>query len=297
MPASQKRIGSACLLIAILSVIPAEALCQEVLLLRGANTLDQGEILLWESVFFAPLSEKYDFQKEDFVDLEGDNYKLTSYTMLGFGVLDNLELLIQVPVLKNVSTQEGETSSSAGIGDVSLQTRLMLADGSGRCPAINIGTMLRFPTGNWRDGPALGDGTIDLAFSTVITKKIGFFIGHVKLGYIFNGADSDTVNVGDKFLYMLKGDFVVLRGDYPLMKELALMIGLCGDFNFEDIDANGEHVDNSRQYRPLNISPMIRWTPIKKFFIRPRVVIPIKPLASGGKIYTVQYVLDLKYSF
>jgi hypothetical protein len=81
------------------------------------------------------------------------------------------------------------------------------------------------------------------------------------------------------------------------MEELTLMLGLCGDMKQDDVDAEGETIVNSRQYQPLKISPMIRWTPAKGLFIRPRVIIPIKPLASGGKIFAAQYVLDVKYSF
>ena len=216
--------------------------------------------------------------------------------MLGYGILDNLEFLVQLPVHKYVSTQEDATRSSAGIGDISLQTRLMLLDDSSKYPAINIGVMLRFPTGNDRQSPSLGDGTHDVGFSTVLTKRIGFFIGHVKLGYIFNGRDSDTINLGDKFLYMLKGDFIVVKGEHILMKELALMLGLNGNWAFENMDSVGA-IDNSHQYRPLNIVPMIRWTLLKGLFIRPRVVIPIRPLAEGGRYFAAQYILDVKYSF
>ncbi len=293
----QKRI-TATYVITILTVfIPDGSVCQELILLRSAKTLPQNGVLLWESLFFTPLMERYDSEREGFVDLKGNNYKFASYTMFGYGVLDYLELLIQLPVHRNVSTQEGETSSSAGIGDISLQTRLMLHDDSGKCPAINIGTMLRFPTGNERERPSLGDGTIDLGFSAVLTKKIGFFIGHIKLGYIFNGRNSGAIIFGDKLLYMLKGDFIVVSADRLLLKELSLMLGLSGNLLLDDIDLDGQDIDNSHQYRPLNIVPMIRWTPVQNFFMRPRVVIPIKPLVEGGKYFAAQYVLDVKYSF
>ncbi|MCP4600431.1 MAG: hypothetical protein GY847_07855 [Proteobacteria bacterium] len=76
-------------------------------MLRSAKTLPQSGILLWESIYFAGLVEKYDFEKEEFVELKGDNYKFTSYTMLGYGVLDNLELLVQIRTqLSPISTTQ-----------------------------------------------------------------------------------------------------------------------------------------------------------------------------------------------
>lgn len=284
-------------LIVIVAMLPPESRSQEVILLRSAKTLAQDEILTWESFYFAPLIAKYDFTKEKFVGLDGDNYKFTSYTMLGYGITNRVELLVQLPVYGNIATQEGKTSRSAGVGDISLQTRFMLNDGKEKCPAINVGIMARFPTGNILDKTSFGKGTIGLGISTIITKKIDFFIGHLKLGYIFNGTNSERINQGDKLLYMVKGDFIVLSGDYPMMKELALMIGLSGSWAFEDINSADERLGNTRQYRPLNIVPMIRWTPMVGLFIRPKVIIPIKPLAQGGKYCAAQYVLDVKYSF
>ena len=212
-------------------------------------------------------------------------------------MLDNLEFLVQLPVVWNVSTQADKTYSAAGPGDVALQTKLMLTDGKVGGPAVNIGTMVRFPTGDATENPALGGGTFDLGFSAVFTKKIYLFTGHVKFGYIYSGSDVGGIDVGDKFLYMLKADFAVVKGERPPMKELALMVGLCGDLEFEGNGAEGRPVSNTGQYRPLKIALMVKWVPLKRLFIRPRVVIPMKPLARGGKIFAAQYVLDLGYRF
>ncbi|MCP4198418.1 MAG: hypothetical protein GY762_14815 [Proteobacteria bacterium] len=141
-----------------------------------------------------------------------------------------------------------------------------------------------------------GDGTTDYELSTVVTWGINFFVGHFKLGYIFNGRNDSGLNLGDKFLYMLKGDFIVLRGNYTAMKRLAVEMGLNGSMKFKDRDADGEYVDNSYIYRPLNIVTMVKWTSVKGFFVRPRLIIPITPLAKGGRIGAV-VVLDLAYSF
>ena len=294
---TKKGLSFLHLLIFLSSFIPTHGICQEMMLLRSANTLPQSKILVWESLFFAHFAKKFDFDKEAFVRLTGDNYSFTSYTMLGYAVLDNLELLVQLPIHTKVSTQPEEKSSSTGIGDISLQTRLMLHDGSDKCPAINIGVMARWPTGNHKKKPPLGDGTMDLGFSTVITKKFGFFAGHIKLGYIFQGSNHDGTDLGDKFLYLLKTDFTVISGDYPAIKDLTLMLGLNGYLKFEDMDQYGDSIENSRQLRPLNIVPMIRWTPLEGLFIRPKAVIPIEPVARGGKYFIAQYVLDIKYSF
>ncbi len=283
--------------ILVLSVFSYDVLPQEMLLMRSAKTLPRKGLLLWESAFFADLTGKYDFEESRFVDSKGTNYKFTSYTMLGYGILDNAEFLVQLPVHHKASTKEDETNKSTGFGDMSLQTRLLAYEGNQIWPQVNFSAMLRFPTGNDKDNPPIGDSTLDLGLSTVITKKISIFTGHVKLGYIFNGRTLESVNLGDQFLYMLKGDFIIVKGNYTWMKELTFMLGLNGNFRFEDTDTDGNHVDNSYQYRPLNIVPMIRWIPVKGLFMRPRVIIPIRPFARGGTICAIQYVLDLKYSF
>jgi hypothetical protein len=255
--------------------------------------LPEQKILVWESLFLSFPQEKYDSDKEEFVDLGADSHSFTSYTMLGYGIVDNLELLVQLPV--HWKTQEPD--ESVGIGDVSIQPRLLLYKGEGAYPSVNLGVMLRFPTGDEHEKPSLGDGTLDLGFSTVITEKIGFFVGHLKFGYIFNGRKPDEVNLGDKVMYMVKADFIVVAGDYPAMKQLALMLGFCGNWKFDDRSVDGDRVKHTHQYRPLQIAPMIRWTFAKGMFIRPKVVVPIKALATGGKYFPVQYVLDASFTF
>lgn len=292
-----KAAGILYLLLALSIYLPPPVSCQELILMRSAKTLSQNQIMIWESLFFAPLTKKYNFEREKFLDLKGDNYSFTAYSMLGYGLTDHVELLIQVPVPVRIATDEGVTNSSAGIGDASLQGRLMLHGGEGPFPALNLGFMLRFPTGNNREKPPLGDGTIDLGFSLVMTKRFGFFVLHLKSGYIFNGENGDATDIGDKFLYMVKGDFIVASGDYTALKELALMLGVCGNWKLKDMDTNGDYLDNTQQYRPFNIAFMIRWTPVKGLFIRPRVIVPIEPLSRGGKLYAAQYVMDFKYSF
>ncbi|MCP4674725.1 MAG: transporter, partial [Deltaproteobacteria bacterium] len=223
----------------LLLFVTGEAVCQELLLMRSAKTLPEKGALVWESTFFTTFTHKYDFEKKRFTDLRGDNYKLTSFTMLGYGILNNLELLAQLPIHYNTSTKEGKTDTSLGVGDMSLQTRIMVCAGDKIWPAINFSAMLRFPSGDDKGNPRLGDGTIDYGFSTVVTKRAGFFIAHIKFGYIFNGRDSNNTKLGDQFLYMLKGDFILVDGNHTAMKELTLMIGINGNLKAENTDIDG----------------------------------------------------------
>jgi hypothetical protein len=287
------------LLFLYVSLVSYDATGQELILCRSAKTLPQKKVLIWESSFFADFKHKYDYDIKKYSELEGDNYKFTSYTMLGYGILDNLELLVQFPVYYRYkeSAMDGERQHLTGFGDMSLQTRVMVYRGKGKLPSANVGFIVRFPSGDDKSTPPIGDGTTDLGFSSVVSWKINFFVGHFKLGYIFNGRNGSGANIGDSFLYMLKGDFILFRGNSPAMKELALMVGVNANLKFKDTDFDGEHLANSYQYRPLNIVAMLRWTPVKGFFMRPRVIIPIEPLSSGGKLYVIQYILDLKYSF
>ncbi len=54
-------------LIGILLITPLEGIAQDAtpLLWRSAKTLPQGGILIWDSLFYADLTEKYDWNKKD----------------------------------------------------------------------------------------------------------------------------------------------------------------------------------------------------------------------------------------
>jgi hypothetical protein len=272
-------------------------MAQEVLLLRSARNIPAGRVLLWQSFFYGEQALEYDFDDERFEDVPGDDGSFTSYTMLGYGLLDSLELLVQIPVHHRRAPVEDSPATNAGFGDLSLETRIMASDGSGGWPLIGFGVMLRFPTGASDRAPPLGDGSLDLGLSTIFTRRFGFLVAHLKLGGYFNGTGERDVDLGDELLYMLKGDFIIAEKKGAPLEELALLIGLNGKLHFEDRDADGKPIPRTRVMRPLSFVPMIKWTPVRRFFVRPKLVIPLTPVASGGKLYPIQYVLDLRLLF
>lgn len=260
------------------------------LMWRSAKTLSQGGVLIWDSLFYANLVEKYDWDKKDWIRLAGDNSKFSSVTMLGYGITDNLEFLAHIPVFSWTSTKSGDTNTETGIGDMSVQTRYFLNRGSKKWPLVNVSAFARFPTGDDETSPALGDGTTDFAVGTTVqTQKIGNFYGILKLGYVFNGETDNDIDLGDEFMYCLKAN-------YQLTKDLKLSCNLRGTIAAKQEDADGNKIDDTQKKR-LYVCPMVIWSPVKGLKIKPKLKIPLKSESEGGKLFDVQYVLECWYVF
>lgn len=139
---------------AVILTSPSDISAQDAtpLLWRSAKTLPQGGMLIWDSLFYADLTEEYDWDKKDWIKLDGDYSKFTSVTMLGYGITDQLEILGHIPVHSWIVA--GKTTT--GVGDMSLQTRYLLNKGSGSWPLMNVYAFVRFPTGDDEKSPAVG---------------------------------------------------------------------------------------------------------------------------------------------
>jgi hypothetical protein len=277
--------------------LPRPSRAQDALLLRDASTLPRGKTLLWESLVFVELTHRYDFERERFAALDGDNRGFTALTIMGHGVSDRLEILLHLPFQHKVATAQEKTTSAGGLGDLSVQARMGLVRGRGPWPSVVLSGLVRLPSGDDDGRPALGDGTTDYAVALILTESLDRLRWHLKLGYYVNGKTPGGVEIGDSFLYMLKVDLVVVRSTKTSPQELAVMLGVCGRLDHADTDRLGRRLPETRQYRPVNIVPMVRWTPVEGLAVRPRVVVPIRPLAEGGKIGAVQPALDVRYSF
>ena len=272
----------------IFLITPLGARAQDAtpLLWRSAKTLTQGGILIWDSLFYADLTEKYDWNKKDWVDLSGDYSKFTSLTMFGYGITDQLEILGHIPIHRWTSAGE----STTGIGDMSLQIRYLLNNNSKSWPFVNIYAFVRFPTGDDEESPAVGDGTTDFALGTNIqTQKIGKFSGLLKMGYVFNGKDDADIDLGDEFRYCLKAN-------YHLKKSIILSCNLMGIKTYKKKDADGNKIENTRKNR-LYVVPMVIWSPVKGLKIKPKLKVPIRSECKGGNLFDVQYILECYYCF
>ncbi len=277
------------LILIAIAVTGSSLYAQNLYVARGAKTLPQNGILLWHSFFYYDFDKSYNKVEDKFKDLKGDNSKFTSVSMLGYGILDNLEIVAQVPVYRFEATKNDDTDKSAGFGDIVLQTRYMAFKGNDYFPAVTISAFGRFPTGDEDETPALGDGTYDFGIITFISKKIADFSANFKAAYVFNGENDDDTNIGNEFVYALKCDYV-------LFKQLKIGLQFAGFLKGKDRDSHDDKIAYSDKDR-MNIIPMINFRPIKGLNIRPKIIFPIESQCKGGKIADRTYAIDLFYSF
>ena len=270
---------------------------QDALLLRRGTTLPQGTVMVWESLSFTEFTHMYDNDKGQWASLPGDNRGFSSLTLVGAGLSERFEILLHLPLVHRVSTVDRSTSRAGGLGDISVQTRLNLTHGLRHWPAVALSGLARLPSGDDSSSPTLGDGSTDYGFALVVTKTFGRSAVHLKLGHYINGRAPDETNLGDRMLYMIKADYAVVRSQSRFLRELVIMLGTSGRLDYAGSGPHGTRIANTREYRPLNIVPMLRWTPVAGFFVRPRVVVPVRALAEGGKIGAVTCILDTMLSF
>jgi hypothetical protein len=277
------------ILIILISAYAASLSAQNLFVARGAKTLPQKGILLWQSFYYYDFDKSYNKTTGEFSKINGDNSKFSSITMLGYGILNTLEIVTQIPFYRYEATKNGNTDTSDGLGDIVLQTRYMLYAGNEYLPAFNVSLMGRFPTGDEDEVPALGDGTYDFGIVTFVSKKIMRFSSHLKLAYVFNGENDEDVDIGDEFVYALKCDFT-------LIQQIRIALQFAGFLKDEDRDKNDDKIKYSDRER-MTIIPMINFRPIKGLNIRPKVIFPIESQCKGGKLADRTYVIDIFYAF
>lgn len=115
----------------------------------------------------------------------GHNYNV------GFGILDNLEFDVNVPVIfyQEVPGQDAVT----GLGDTGLLLKWRFLEEKGFRPALGTYGTVSLPSGN--DNEGLGTGTVDFGLFTFVGKNIWKFLVEANLGWSF------LDNTDDLFFY------------------------------------------------------------------------------------------------
>jgi len=263
------------------------------LLWRGARTMKQGSLIGMVGIYYKDLSQAYDWTNDEWKDLTDTYLEYGANLMVGYGILDNLELLVHLPVLMKDYEVQGSSLSSSGIGDLFPKIRFMALPASKGMPIFfTLVAAARFPTGDKDASPPLGDGTIDFGGGFLLmTKKFSNFKFHLKGGYWYNGKTDADVDLGDLVIGIGKIDYHAAPGVMPFLN-------LTGKYLFAKKDSAGNEVTHSEKQR-FEVIPGLVWKPIKGLSIRPKVKLPIPTpsLNKGGKLYTFMPGLDVWYVF
>jgi hypothetical protein len=103
-------------------------------------------------------------------------------TIVSYGVLDNMDLVVGVPYLHVRTKERGSRSSQAGVSDVSVELKWRFFEESGWSLALKPG--ITIPTGDRDKG--LGSGRVSPSLFLITTKEIEAWAFHLNLGYLRN---------------------------------------------------------------------------------------------------------------
>ncbi len=107
---------------------------------------------------------------------------------LSYGIMDNLDIAMDVPWNRSEANEGGETRRSEnGIADVSISAKWRFYENAGFSLALKPGVTL--PTGD--DTRGLGAGKVTYSVYLIATQEIKPFVLHLNLGYIRNENKND----------------------------------------------------------------------------------------------------------
>lgn len=120
-----------------------------------------------------------------------------------FGVADEVEISAEIPLMMHNHRHGGKV---AGVGDVSIVTKFLLADEQRFTPAVVLKTALKTSTGHAARG--LGSGTLDYGLVAAASKQIDNVIVHGMLGHTFIGTNGDET-LRDTFVYGVAAEYLL----------------------------------------------------------------------------------------
>ncbi|MFZ5998325.1 MAG: transporter [Nitrospirota bacterium] len=127
----------------------------------------------------------YDKEKEDGITTKERMSELS--TILSYGIVDNVDVVLVVPYQWIRTKEDGVTTSVDGISDISLEVKWRFYEKDGLGFALKPGITL--PTGDDEDGLGTGRATSSLFF--ISTKELEPWAFHLNLGYIRNENKAD----------------------------------------------------------------------------------------------------------
>lgn len=132
--------------------------------------------------FQLELNGQYDRDKED---VGGVSVKATGFetaATLSYGIVDNIDLVLNLPYLWGREEDGAIVYKENGIGDASFEAKIKMFEKEGFSLALKPG--ISFPTGDEDKG--LGTGKPGGHVFLIATEEIGSLAFHTNVGYIRN---------------------------------------------------------------------------------------------------------------
>ncbi len=272
-------------------------------LFAGAWTLKRGQVWAKTSLLYQKTSERYysantpcpigtNCSRGDRVDFpfDGESRITAIYLDLGYGLLDRLQLNLQVPFFDISFTDLANPSrpSSTDVGDVRFfaQYRFLTTP---VVAALKVGA--KAPTGFFnKDAEAVpvGDGQWDLELGASFGKSLWPTAASVNLDLGYRVRFAPDVEISDRD----PGDEFHFRGEagYTLWHNLSLRAAVSGLYG-DRFEQEGLVIGDSER-EVLFFEPGISWTTPQGLLFEASV-----PFTLSGKNYPAGAVLNLGISY
>jgi hypothetical protein len=112
----------------------------------------------------------------------------TNNYVIQYGLLPNLEVNVDFPLIAIQRSEASPLGSAFGLGDVDFagKYKLVAEDPEGARPAFTVSAAVEVPTGETKN--QLGSGYTDAVLNTITQKTFfGSTVVHLNLGYQFSG--------------------------------------------------------------------------------------------------------------
>lgn len=162
----------------VLSGLAAGARAQQPFVTDDAEVTTKGN---WHFEYY---NQYVELARNAFPDLRQD----TNNFVVQYGLLPNLEVNVDFPILYIQRDRVSTLGSAFGLGDVDLAAkyRIVREDPHGARPALAVTGAVELPTGN--AATQLGSGYTDVDLNTVAQKTLfDSTLVHLNLGYQFSG--------------------------------------------------------------------------------------------------------------
>jgi hypothetical protein len=241
------------------------------LLADFADTTDPGKFVLQAFPLMAVRTGDYDENGNIRYSPSGDrDYSFGIPFVLLYGIVKDLEIAGEIPLIYNWKSQSGQSAQEGNIGDAALKLKYRFFDGGeeGWTPSVSMIGRVRFPTGKYEKlaPDKLG---VDKTGGGSYMYSLGIDVGkwtkqwQVTANLWYNWPQETTID-GAK---TREGNFwyYALAGEYALTEKWSIILEFYGQEQGKT-EVDSRSVDHSES-RVLYMLPGVGWDISKKMFI------------------------------
>jgi len=267
---------------------------------RGPENLDSLQFHIQESFYFSDInSDTYDWSNKTYNSLSSDRkpyYDLTSYTIIGFGIIKELEFFMILPLVHKEHTDGGlDTDPITALGDFTLFIRGYILKGSFK---LNASIWVNFPTGSVDSGSTSSflqttNRTYDVGLGLIAAYDFGNGLSlDATFAYVFNTNYSYrilitdyTVDNGDNIIYSL-------TANYKFLSKFRIGLMFSGKYTSQlKLQTNSGTFDSQAEteIHRFYITPILGFSPSENLTLNLKFLFVIPPLCYGGTNTNLSY--------